>query len=159
MIVLSDELNTPPPKMGQSRCVFFPKDTSIVYKIAMNGFGVLSNRAEVEITKADKQSVVRQEFIAPIIKNWKNFAVSQERCEFKQYTRSQADAILDKIKAVFADFKARNRGFKYNIMDLHGDNFARNKNGNYVIIDYGGWTHRAMGNMTEVGHVKSQLMN
>lgn len=143
MLILSKELNTSDPKMGQSRCVFFPKDDSIVYKFAMSSFGLQGNAAEIHITKELKRAG-GTDIIAPVVRRWNDAVVAQVKCKplgsIEMYDQYKVLDIVKTIEERLADLKKKNPFLNFNIVDLHGGNIGRDSNGKYVIIDYGWFT-------------------
>ena len=145
MLVLSKELNSSEPTMGQSRCVFFPKNKSVVLKVAMNGVGIQGNRAEYNITKA-LDRLGETDIVSSIVDSWNDFTVvTADKCNMSTLTKFRVDLGLangeinelqQRLKNIIDD---PSKKFPYNITDLHSENVAKNKNGKFVFIDYGMW--------------------
>ena len=137
MILLSKDLNTSSPKMGQSRCVFFPKDKRIVLKAATNAVGIQGNISEYNITQALKRLGVH-DLVAPIVQKWSDSVVAQEKCSTLGYLEAQH--AKSKVEETLETIQKNHPSFKFGIDDVHEENVGKSPSGNYVIIDYGSWT-------------------
>lgn len=128
------------PIWGQTRFIFFPPDNRFVYKIAMSGLGVTSNRAEIR-TSEMFEKMDRVDLIAPVVKTWDTESIlAMERImsvsdvslpECAMYTKSANDAIVEYEKK-------NNVKLNIKIADQHKDNVKFDtKNKCYRSIDYG----------------------
>jgi hypothetical protein len=128
------------PIWGQTRFTFFPPNKNLVYKIAMSGAGITSNRAEIR-TSEMFQKMGRVDLIAPVVKHWNNDAiVVMERIHSSgtpsyatclAYTKRCNDAIMEYEKTHKVKLNIR-------IADQHKDNVMYDKkNKCYRSIDYG----------------------
>jgi soluble cytochrome b562 len=128
------------PCWGQTRFTFFPPNKNLVYKIAMSGAGITSNRAEIR-TSEMFQKMGRVDLIAPVVKHWNNDAiVVMERIHSSgtpsyatclAYTKRCNDAIMEYEKTHKVKLNIR-------IADQHKDNVMYDKkNKCYRSIDYG----------------------
>lgn len=128
------------PVWGQSRFIFFPPNKKFVYKIAMNGLGITSNRAEIRTSEMFVK-MDRVDLIAPIVKSFERDAiVVMERVDSK--TEPSYAAVLAYTKHVndaIADYQKLHK-IKLNIKmsDQHKDNVKYDSvNKCYRSIDYG----------------------
>lgn len=128
------------PIWGQTRFIFFPPGGKFVYKIAMCGAGITSNKAEIR-TSDMFVKMDRVDLIAPVVKTWeKNSIVVMEKIDNKTapsypeilaYTKRVNDAIAKYEK----DHKIH---LNIAIADQHKDNVKYDKvNKCYRSIDYG----------------------
>jgi hypothetical protein len=128
------------PCWGQTRFTFFPPNKNLVYKIAMSGAGITSNRAEIR-TSEMFQKMDRIDLIAPVVKHWNNDAiVVMERIHSSgtpsyatclAYTKRCNDAIMEYEKTHKVKLNIR-------IADQHKDNVMYDgENKCYRSIDYG----------------------
>lgn len=128
------------PCWGQTRFTFFPPDKHLVYKIAMSGAGITSNKAEIR-TSEIFQKMDRVDLIAPVVKHFNSDAiVVMERINSSSqpsyaaclsYTKRCNDAIAEYEKTHKVKLNIR-------IADQHKDNVMYDKkHGCYRSIDYG----------------------
>jgi hypothetical protein len=128
------------PIWGQTRFIFFPPDKRFVYKIAMSGLGITSNKAEVR-TSEMFEKMDRVDLIAPVVKTReRDTIVVMERVhsngdvsypECAMYTKSANDAIVEYEKK-------NNIKLNITIADQHKDNVKFDVNNKcYRSIDYG----------------------
>ena len=128
------------PIWGQSRFIFFPPNKKFVYKIAMNGLGITSNRAEIRTSEMFVK-MDRVDLIAPVVKSFERDAiVVMERIDSK--TEPSYAAVLAYTKHVndaIANYQKLHK-IKLNIKmsDQHKDNVKYDSvNKCYRSIDYG----------------------
>ncbi len=146
------------PIAGQSRMVLFPEDESIVYKIAMSGFGAAANNNEERVTKMVKNTPVEKHF-ALVLDSYANGAVVKQQrairdwrecpevadgngkiideAKFDKMIRDSDNTIgiVDKI-----DFWQRDNEIPnpIRVTDLHTKNFAFDTRKRAIVIfDYG----------------------
>ena len=128
------------PAWGQSRFVFFPPNKKFVYKIAMNGLGITSNKAEVRTSEMFVK-MGRVDLIAPVVKTFeRDSIVVMERINndsqpsyaaILAYTKHVNDAIDDYQKK-------HNIKLNIRMTDQHKDNVKYDTtNKCYRSIDYG----------------------
>lgn len=128
------------PCWGQTRFTFFPPDKHLVYKIAMSGAGITSNKAEIR-TSEMFQKMDRVDLIAPVVKHFNSDAIvvmeriiSSSQPSYTaclSYTKRCNDAIAEYEKTHKVKLNIR-------IADQHKDNVMYDKkHGCYRSIDYG----------------------
>lgn len=143
------------PVKGQSRFVLFPEDKSVVYKIAMSGFGLSANKNEAYVTNIVKKHDSIRDYFALILDSYENGAIVKQERSFNRlngynipeemFTKSNdemrsrtmsASEIADEFAIIQRELK-----FKHpiEITDLdggHNMNIDTNR-GHIVLIDYG----------------------
>lgn len=145
------------PIRGQSRIVLFPEDPSVVYKIAMSGFGIASNNNETHVTNIVKHKPEIKKYFALILDNYSDGAVvKQERSvnhlKFKSddhdiiHMRNQSinelsnrglptNAVKDQLDIIQRELNLKH---PIDLQDLHAANVSLDTNrGNIVLYDYG----------------------
>lgn len=128
------------PVWGQTRFIFFPPGGRVVYKIAMTGAGITSNRAEARTSDLFVK-MDRCDLIAPVCKVWPADAIIAMECVYNEEKPSYP-AVLSYTKRVndaLADYEKRhNLHLNIDISDQHKDNVKYDKKyGCYRSIDYG----------------------
>jgi hypothetical protein len=126
------------PKWGQTRVVFFPEaaNTSVL-KIALSGYGVISNKTEAKVS----DQFVKNDgsyLIAPVTKVCKGEAVIVQKRIVGKRSRDNEKTIaaqnLQKEIQAFID----THKLSFIITDIHKDNIAYDESiGKWVCIDYG----------------------
>ena len=151
-LVTANELNTQKnyePVAGQSRMVLFPKDKSVVYKIAYNGFGVSSNKNENNITKLVRGTDIEKYFALIEKMDSAGSVVMQQRVyndseEYEQladeiYARQGFNDDTEFIQNRLVAIQLQ-KGFKgtVKVIDLHpGNVFYDTHQMTIKFIDYG----------------------
>lgn len=138
MKISTDDLKGPHQPAGQSRVVLFPKnDQAVVYKVAYNGFGISSNKAEIAVCKAITKHHPPEKLIADVTKAYGNgYVIAMERANGKKPNLSQ----LREVRRKFEKFEAQaHTGLPTG--DLHENNVSQMPSGEWVSIDYG-WSAR-----------------
>lgn len=127
--------------MGQTRMVFFPKDKSIITKIAFSGRGLTSNKNEVRmsefIQRSGEEEVIKM--IAPIKGHYgKDCAViDMERVVDKVGKHPNPKQML-KIVNDFKDFTKRHPELRLVVKDINDGNIMWSSDREcWVCIDYG----------------------
>ncbi len=144
------------PVTGQSRYVMFPEDKSIVYKIAMSGFGTTSSNNETMISKMVSNNPRLKDYFAVILDNYSDGAVVKQERVIDNYKKlrgteqsnlagkaykealSRSDSSYDTNKDF--DILQREMGVSNPIkmIDLHASNYVFDSNRNHmVLLDYG----------------------
>lgn len=128
------------PVWGQTRFVFFPPGKRVVYKIAMTGAGITSNKAEVRTSDLFVK-MDRVDLIAPICKVWPANAIIAMEC-VDNPEKPSYPAVLSyttRVNDAIAEYeKAHNLHLNIDISDQHKDNVKYDKKyGCYRSIDYG----------------------
>lgn len=128
------------PCWGQTRFIFFPPGGKFVYKIAMSGAGITSNKAEVR-TSEMFEKMDRVDLIAPVVKTWeKDAIVVMERVD-NDATPSYPEVIAytKRVNSAIAKYeKDHNLHLNIAIADQHKDNVKYDKvNKCFRSIDYG----------------------
>lgn len=128
------------PIWGQTRFIFFPPGGKVVYKIAMSGIGITSNKAE-ERTSKIFVDMGRVDLIAPIVKTWENNTiVAMEAIKSKgKPSLVECAAYTKRCNEVIKDYeKTHNVKLNIKISDQHADNVKYDINNKcYRSIDYG----------------------
>lgn len=138
VILSSDNLmdrNTINESAGQSRFVIFPKDKSIVYKLATSGFGLSSNRSEYIISNETKHGIpALHDWIALTYDQYNSYSIiSQERCK-PGSSGSEYQELLKNLTNILSV----NENKKYDMMDIHTGNCGHSNRVNHVVAyDYG----------------------
>ena len=151
-LVAANEINTQKkyePVAGQSRMVLFPKDKSVVYKIAYNGFGVSSNKNENNITKLVRDTDIEKYFALIEKMDSTGSVVMQQRVyndseEYEQladeiYMRQGFNDDTEFIQNRLVAIQLQ-KGFKgaVKVVDLHpGNVFYDTRKMTIKFIDYG----------------------
>ena len=127
--------------MGQTRMVFFPKDKSIITKIAFSGRGLTSNKNEVRmsefIERSGEEEIIKM--IAPIKGHYgKDCAViDMERVVDKVGKHPNPKQML-KIVNDFKDFTRRHPELRLVVKDINDGNIMWSSDREcWVCIDYG----------------------
>ena len=138
---LTGSANEYDPVKGVSRMVFFPTDKSIVYKVAISGLGLGSNKNEAMVSKVLKGSPVAKYFALTTASYGDGAVITQERITFeKGNTPPAPDGMTgSKIQQEINKWaKEKNIPNPFEIDDLHDNNLVYDKKrGHYVILDYG----------------------
>jgi hypothetical protein len=126
------------PIWGQSRLVFFPlKNDDEVIKIALSGWGVSSNKNEVILSKKFVE-IGDQNRIAVTKESYENnTVVTAERTDTDGDMSNYTDYVQSNIANSMTRINDPKSTNKYGIYDIHKNNIGL-KNGNPVLIDYGG---------------------
>ena len=130
------------PRWGQSRVVLFPKNNdNLVYKVALSGFGIRSNKSETLIS----QKFVSNgggDLLSEVLYNTPNSAIISAQRVIVRKTPNHND--INKLKDRLIEF-TKDHSIPLDITaDIHEDNVGY-KNGHCVAIDYGA-TYRTMHN-------------
>ncbi len=138
VILSSDNLmdkNTINESAGQSRFVMFPKDESVVYKLATSGFGLSSNRSEYIISNETKHGIpALHEWIALTYDQYNSYSIiSQERCKPGSSSNEYQELLKNLANILNVD-----ENKKYDMMDIHTGNCGYSNRVNHVVAyDYG----------------------
>lgn len=138
VILSSDNLmdrNTINESAGQSRFVMFPKDESIVYKLATSGFGLSSNRSEYIISNETKHGIPAiRDWIALTYDQYNSYSIiSQERCKPGR-SASEYRELLKNLTTILNTDENK----KYDMIDIHTGNCGYSNRVNHVVAyDYG----------------------
>lgn len=128
------------PIWGQTRFIFFPPGGRIVYKIAMSGMGITSNRAEIR-TSDMFIKMGRVDLIAPIVKSWNRDAVvAMERIDATDTcSYIECGKYTSTVNNVIATYEKEHKvKLNIEISDQHKDNVKFDPiNRCYRSIDYG----------------------
>lgn len=122
------------PRWGQTRIVFFPrKYPSSVIKIAMNGFGIKSNKNEVTVyNKYIREAADR--FLVPVRNHTPNYCIIVQERVLPDIPDTTDIAKFINEYEEFCDTHPN----LPKISDLRkSDNYGIMKNGNIAILDYG----------------------
>ena len=133
-IITSKDMNTTgATHMGQSRCVLFPKDQSIIYKFPINSMGIRDLKTDKFVyNKVSKH----YDILAKIIKSEPNDCLmTMERLDEKKayYGMRSEDAARLQRLTVSPEFK-KTTGLQ--IEDVHRNNIGY-RGSKAVILDYG----------------------
>ena len=129
------------PIWGQTRFVFFPPNSRIIYKIAMNGAGVSANKAEINISSLFSK-MDRIDLIAPVVRTFgDDMIIAMEKINSDGSRPSYKDLLAytkhcnDSIK----EYEKRTKQhLNIKISDQHKDNVLYDKKyGIFRSIDYG----------------------
>lgn len=128
------------PVWGQTRFIFFPPGGRVVYKIAMTGSGITSNKAE-DRTSDLFVKMDRVDLIAPVCKVWPaNAIIAMERVDNEEKPSYPAlMSYTKRVNDVIEDYeRSHNLHLNIDISDQHKDNIKYDKKyGCYRSIDYG----------------------
>lgn len=128
------------PIWGQSRFIFFPPGDRFVYKIAMSGLGITSNKAEIR-TSDMFVKMDRVDLIAPVVKSWeRDTIVAMERIHSTgDVSYPECGVYTKMVNSAISEYEQKHR-VKLNIAisDQHKDNVKFDSiNKCYRSIDYG----------------------
>lgn len=130
------------PVCGQTRVIFFPYDTKIVYKIAISQMGVLSNKAEYDLYKKLKEAGIEELFAATYGGSETYSVIKGERVDTSRACTVN-DANNMKKKVIEATDKI---GLPIGIdHDIHYKNIGY-RGDQMVVLDYGNNTRRYLQN-------------
>lgn len=128
------------PVWGQTRVIFFPPKGKFVYKIAMSGAGITSNKAEAR-TSDMFVKMDRVDLIAPIVKTWeKNAIVAMEKVDNRSApSYPEILAYTKRVNEAISKYEKEHKlHLNIAIADQHRDNVKYDKvNKCYRSIDYG----------------------
>ena len=136
------------PVSGMSRFVLFPADKSSVIKIGYNGFGIMSNRNEANITELIKGTDIAKYFALIKSHNASYSVVEQERvyndsdeCEQLKDAIVQhgwVGGIVSRIAGEFEELQKHKHKAITRLEDLHSGNvFCDTHNMIIRFVDYG----------------------
>jgi len=152
-------LNDYAPVWGQSRGVFFPlRDQNIIYKIALSGWGITSNKTEADITKmlsntGDPDDI---KIIPKVLDSYEEYTLlKMERIRPARVPSSSsssssssavsvsASELRERFERALDRYNSRHhKNVRITITDLHSANVAYDEKRNGpVIVDYG-WGER-----------------
>lgn len=132
------DVNKDKPIMGFGRLTLIPPEGDIVYKVAINGYGVRSNKNDILIMDA--------------IRSANNFYLNNSFAKVSQSYVNNTINSMQKVKAGRkyepSIFEAKNlantinrelekNNIKLKIVDIKPDAFGVNEDGNFVMLDYG----------------------
>jgi hypothetical protein len=97
------------PTWGMSRVVFRPEDPKIVYKMALNGWGIRSNISEIKISEAVYAAGQGEHFAKILWHDDTNSIVSMERLSIdKSRAKGAAGPLRDAMKDAMAKAGIKN---------------------------------------------------
>lgn len=135
------------PVCGQTRLIFFPYDSKIVYKVALSKMGVLSNKAEHDLYIKLKDAGIGDMFAATFDGSSSFSVIKGERVSTSRKC-TPADAEKMKKKVIEATDKI---GLPIGIdHDIHFKNIGY-RGDQMVVLDYGNNTRRFIKNDTSSG--------
>lgn len=131
------------PTWGQSRGVFFPTSKpNIIYKIALSGWGVTSNKTEADITRILKKTGNSDDIklIPAVLDQFENYAVIEmERLKIDKSKTTNEHELVERFREALKRYNQHNnKNVDIEITDTHSENIGwdTNRNGP-VFIDYG----------------------
>lgn len=125
-------------KAGQTRAVFFPDNNpDHVYKFALNGVGLASNRFEEKYTALTSKYPDLDNFIALITNVYEGgYGVEQERAEESE--KSDRISGINDFLTAWEKWNRENPEVPISPTDVHYDNIGWSKRTNdWVALDYG----------------------
>ena len=136
--ITSDDMKGKKQPLGQSRVVLFPKnDPSNVYKVAYNGFGISSNKAEIAVSKFIADHKPSEPLVTPVTSVYDDgYVIAMARANGKRPNNQQLESVIKKFETF-----ASSSGWSVTTADLHHDNVSQLASGEWVAIDYG-WSPR-----------------
>lgn len=136
------------PIWGQSRGVFFPiSNTNVVYKFALSGWGVSSNKTECDVTQilsntGDPSDLL---IIPKVLNQFEEYTLLEmERLDIDESRPGNPDDVSERFENAIQKYNTRNhRTMELSINDLHSKNVGYDRKRNCdVIIDYGWGSHK-----------------
>lgn len=131
---LKGRANIKRPLMGQTRLVFRPNKL-YVYKIALNGSGIDSNRNEQTVSKDLEKDSEIVKLIAPVFDVTDGSVIIKMKniiSNGNKPSKYQRDMMVNKLN----DY-CKSQKLGYYIIDIHVNNALLDMDNNPVIIDYG----------------------
>ena len=124
------------PIWGQTRLVFFPSNKKdSIYKIALSGAGITSNKIEFNISEKFSHVPKLCDLIAKTSGITKNGCIiTAERVIIPDKGRYDGD--VTSLKSDI-DKLCKENNIKFEISDVHSRNIGIKQNGNPCVIDYG----------------------
>lgn len=125
------------PIWGQSRLVLYPKDRSIIYKVALSGLGIIGNNTEAKVTNDFKKYGMDQ-YIAACEQLAGDGAVEKgQRADMSSFDEKNAqhNQIAAKLESQIKG-KCWTNNLGYFVYDVHAGNIGYVGN-NIVVVDYG----------------------
>jgi hypothetical protein len=144
---LHDGLGDYSPVWGQSRGVFFPlKDQDVIYKIALSGWGITSNKTEADITKmlsntGDPSDI---KIVPKVLDAYEEYTLlKMERIRQSPSESVNVSELKNRFEEALDRYNSKHhKNVRIVITDLHSANVAYDeKRKGPVIVDYG-WGER-----------------
>lgn len=143
-LISSEDLRGSKPEYnipaGQSRCVFFPNDNkNEILKIALNGFGITSNRNEVRFAKAVSGEPELRQMTAMVTHAYTDDGViAAERIVDKSGGKHPTLKECKAMSNAYDNFTKKHPELRLKIKDFHDENVMWSTDRNcWVSIDYG----------------------
>lgn len=131
------------PIWGQSRGVFFPLfDQEIIYKIALSGWGISSNKTECDITKILENTGNPKDIklVPKVLDSYEQFTMlKMERVRISKSIIVTSDDIKTRFDEALARFNHHNnKHVSIRLDDLHSKNIGYDEiRRGPVVLDYG----------------------
>lgn len=143
-LIASEDLRGSKPEYnvpaGQSRCAFFPNDNKDeILKIALNGFGITSNRNEVRFAKAISGEPELRKISAMVTHAYaEDGVIAMERIVDNSGGKRPTVTECEAMSKAYDDFTKKHPELRLKIKDFHDENVMWSSDRNcWVSIDYG----------------------
>jgi hypothetical protein len=143
-LIASEDIRGSKPEcklaMGQSRCVFFPNDNkNEILKIALNGFGITSNRNEIRFAKAVSSEPELRKITAMVTNAYaEDGIIAAERIVDKSGGKHPSLKECKAMSDAYDKFTKQHPELRLKIKDFHDENVMWSSDRNcWVSIDYG----------------------